>query len=198
MTRLSSSKSKSPKMPSFPTKRRRPKPATKRTIRKIKQHQRMGQQQEQQKWRRSGRRRGQAACHARRFISNWNSPPARSRASTALDAPLKKPMWASVSPDGKTIVFARGYNLYMMDADNYRKAQKNPGDKSIVETQLTTDGVEKYSYARVLLDEEQRGAQEISEGRHKSSRSAHPGHRNSLVEGFEEICFRPRRRTQSR
>ncbi len=74
----------------------------------------------------------------------------------AMEAPLEKPMWASVSPDGKTIVFARGYNLYMMDADNYAKAQKKPGDKSIVETQLTTDGVEKYSYARVLVDEDQK------------------------------------------
>src|SRR5580704_5284195 len=28
----------------------------------------------------------------------------------------KKPLWAAVSPDEKTIVFARGQNLYMMDA----------------------------------------------------------------------------------
>jgi dipeptidyl-peptidase-4 len=67
----------------------------------------------------------------------------------------KRPMWASVSPDGKTVVFARGYNLYMMDAANYAKALKNPGDKSVVETQLTTDGVEKYSYARQVLSEDE-------------------------------------------
>src|SRR5271155_950312 len=34
----------------------------------------------------------------------------------------KKPMWAAVSPDEKTMVFARGQNLFMMDADNYAKA----------------------------------------------------------------------------
>jgi dipeptidyl-peptidase-4 len=72
-----------------------------------------------------------------------------------FEAPKKKPMWASVSPDEKKVVFARGYNLYMMDAENYAKAQKKPGDASIVETQLTTDGVEKYSYARVLLPEQE-------------------------------------------
>jgi len=72
-----------------------------------------------------------------------------------FEAPKKKPIWASVSPDGKSVVFARGYNLFAMDAENYAKALKKPGDTSVVETQLTTDGVEKYSYARVLLPEQQ-------------------------------------------
>jgi dipeptidyl aminopeptidase/acylaminoacyl peptidase len=72
-----------------------------------------------------------------------------------FEAPKKKPMWASVSPDEKTVVFARGYNLYLMDAENYAKALKKPGDSSVVETQVTTDGVEKYSYARVLLPEQE-------------------------------------------
>src|SRR6185437_3605198 len=71
-----------------------------------------------------------------------------------FEAPPERPIWASFSPDEKTIVFARGDNLYMMDAANYVKAAKNTGDKSIVETQLTTDGVEKYSYARHLVPEE--------------------------------------------
>jgi hypothetical protein len=70
--------------------------------------------------------------------------------------PPKKPRWASVSPDEKTIVFARGHNLYMMDAENYAKAQKKEDDQSIVETQITTDGVENYSYARRLTDEDKR------------------------------------------
>src|SRR5215468_5910285 len=42
-----------------------------------------------------------------------------------------------------------------MDAENYAKALKKPGDATVVETQLTTDGVEKYSYARALLPEQQ-------------------------------------------
>ena len=71
-----------------------------------------------------------------------------------VEPPKKKAMWASISPDAKTVVFARGHNLYAMDADNYAKALKKPGDTTVVETQLTTDGVEKYSYARVLLPEQ--------------------------------------------
>ena len=72
-----------------------------------------------------------------------------------FEAPKKKPMWASVSPDEKTVVFARGHNLYLMDKENYAKALKKPGDTSVVEAQVTTDGVEKYSYARVLLPEQE-------------------------------------------
>jgi dipeptidyl aminopeptidase/acylaminoacyl peptidase len=66
---------------------------------------------------------------------------------TLLDErPQRKPAWASVSPDGKTVVFARNHNLWMMDADNYAKALKDANDKSIVETQLTKDGIEDFGY----------------------------------------------------
>jgi len=67
----------------------------------------------------------------------------------------KKPMWAAVSPDEKTVVFARGQNLYRMDADNYAKALKKPGDPTVVETILTLDGTERFGYARRILPEQQ-------------------------------------------
>ena len=60
--------------------------------------------------------------------------------------PERKPAWASISPDKKTIVFSRNHNLYMMDDVNFEKAKKNANDTSIVEVQLTTDGVENYSF----------------------------------------------------
>ena len=50
-------------------------------------------------------------------------------------APAARPRWATLSPDEQTVVFARNHNLYMMDAANYAKAQKNANDTSIVETQ---------------------------------------------------------------
>lgn len=68
--------------------------------------------------------------------------------------PPRKARWASVSPDERTVIFARGQNLYMMDAENYAKALKKDDDPTIVETQLTTDGEEFYSYARRLTEEE--------------------------------------------
>lgn len=76
--------------------------------------------------------------------------------------PPRKARWAAVSPDEKTILFARGQNLFMMDADNYAKALKKEDDTSIIETQLTTDGEEYYSYARRLREEE-KGVYRFSE-----------------------------------
>jgi dipeptidyl aminopeptidase/acylaminoacyl peptidase len=70
-------------------------------------------------------------------------------------APTARPRWASVSPDEQTIVFARNHNLYAMDAASFAKAQKNANDTSIVETKLTTDGEEYYSYARSRQQDQQ-------------------------------------------
>ncbi len=47
--------------------------------------------------------------------------------------PKKKPLWAFLSPDEKTVVFARGHNLYQLDAANYAKALEKAGDTSVVE-----------------------------------------------------------------
>jgi len=70
--------------------------------------------------------------------------------------PPQKPRWASVSPDEKTVIFARGRNLFMMDAANYAKAQAKEDDATIEETQLTTEGEENYGYDRRLTEEEKR------------------------------------------
>ena len=58
---------------------------------------------------------------------------ARSRCSSDYKEEPRPPRWASLSPDGKTVVFARKNNLFMMDADNYAKALKKADDPTIVE-----------------------------------------------------------------
>lgn len=58
----------------------------------------------------------------------------------------EKKEWASVSPDGQTVVYAKDYNLYRMSIADYRKAQKDEKDSTIVEIQLTTDGVKDFGY----------------------------------------------------
>jgi dipeptidyl aminopeptidase/acylaminoacyl peptidase len=60
----------------------------------------------------------------------------------------QRPRWGQVSPDGKTVIFARNHNLFMMDADSFALAQKKADDPQIKEVQLTKDGEENYSYAR--------------------------------------------------
>jgi len=67
----------------------------------------------------------------------------------------QRPRWASPSPDGRTIVFARDHNLFMMDAESYALAQKKADDPAIKETQLTKDGEEHYSFARSARDLQQ-------------------------------------------
>lgn len=65
---------------------------------------------------------------------------------TGFKKPKHRPSWASVSPDGQTIVFARNFNLYWMDRANYEKALQKEDDSTIVEKKLTTDGVEFFAY----------------------------------------------------
>jgi dipeptidyl-peptidase-4 len=60
--------------------------------------------------------------------------------------PKAKPSWGSVAPDSSAIVFTRNFNLYWMDKENYKKAVKNEEDSTIVEHQLTKDGVKFYPY----------------------------------------------------
>jgi dipeptidyl-peptidase-4 len=86
---------------------------------------------------------------------------------TLVETPpaARMPRWGAESPDGKTIVFARNHNLYMMDAENWAKAQKDQNDKTIVEHQLTTDGEEHYSYARTVnAGQQQQEQQDDQEG----------------------------------
>lgn len=58
----------------------------------------------------------------------------------------KKLGWASVSPDGQSVVYAKDCNLYRMSIADYRKAQKNEKDSTIVEVQLTKDGMPEFGY----------------------------------------------------
>ena len=60
----------------------------------------------------------------------------------------RKPSWASMSPDEKTIVFARKNDLYMMDAASYALALKKADDPNIKEVRITKDGDDGFSYAR--------------------------------------------------
>ena len=77
----------------------------------------------------------------------------------------KRPRWASISPDQRWVVFARGHNLFMMDAENYAKALKKADDKTIQEIQLTTDGEEHYSFARRLREDEKKELQKAEKDR---------------------------------
>ena len=59
----------------------------------------------------------------------------------------------------------------MMDAANYAKAQKNANDASIVETKLTTDGEEYYSYARSRQQDQQIQEQQQQQDQQQDDRT---------------------------
>ena len=58
----------------------------------------------------------------------------------------KKLRWGSVSPDKKTVIYAKDMNLYKMSYEDYQKARKDEKDSTIVETQLTFDGEKDFGY----------------------------------------------------
>ena len=60
----------------------------------------------------------------------------------------KKLGWASVSPDGKTVIYAKDMNLYRMSREDYEKLKKDEKDSTVVETQITTDGVKDFGYGQ--------------------------------------------------
>ncbi len=56
------------------------------------------------------------------------------------------PSWASVSPDGQMGVYAKNNNLWWMDKENMAKAVKDDKDSTLVEHQLTFDGIKDFGY----------------------------------------------------
>lgn len=66
--------------------------------------------------------------------------------------PLSHARWASFSPDLQTVVYAKGYDLYCMDRENYEKLRKNPKDSTVVENRLTCDGEKDFSYGYSKVD----------------------------------------------
>ncbi|MBE9601423.1 DPP IV N-terminal domain-containing protein [Pedobacter sp. MC2016-24] len=80
------------------------------------------------------------------FYFNYEIASAKLTEVANYTKPKAKPSWGSVAPDSSAIIFSRNYNLYWMDKVNYQKAVKNEEDSTIVEHQLTKDGLKFYSY----------------------------------------------------
>ncbi len=98
-----------------------------------------------------GRRGGGAAAappakEKKVFYFEYNLITGELTELVGFKKPKRKPQWASISPDSSMVVFGKNYNLYYMDKANYAKALVKEDDSTIVETKLTTDGIENYSY----------------------------------------------------
>ena len=80
------------------------------------------------------------------FYFSYDFPTKKLTHLTDKEKEPKKLDWASVSPDGQSVVYAKDCNLYRMSIADYRKAQKDEKDSTIVEIELTTDGMPDFGY----------------------------------------------------
>ncbi len=80
------------------------------------------------------------------FYFEYNLITSQLNELVGFKKPKRKPSWANIAPDQSKIVFGRNYNLYYMDKANYEKALINEEDSTIVETPITKDGVQNFSW----------------------------------------------------
>ena len=80
------------------------------------------------------------------FYFSYNYPTQQLTHLADKEKELDELGWASISPDGKSVVYAKNLNLYRMSIADYEKARKDEKDSTIVEIQLTTDGVDGFGY----------------------------------------------------
>lgn len=136
---------------------------------------RVQQQQQGQGGRGAGAAGGRGGAASRTRTLHFEYDMATARVLLVEDYPEepRRPAWGSLSPDGKTVLFARNHNLYMIDAANWEKAQKSANDKTIVEHQLTTDGEEHYRFGgggRGGGGQQQQQQEQQDEGQNRPSR----------------------------
>ena len=80
------------------------------------------------------------------FYFEYNLNTAQLNELVGFTKPKRKPSWANIAPDQSKVVFGRNYNLYYMDKANYEKALINEEDSTIVETAITKDGIQNFSW----------------------------------------------------
>lgn len=61
---------------------------------------------------------------------------------------VEYPTWASFSPDGQTVVYAKDLNLYRMSRADYEKLKENENDSTVTDIQLTTFGVKDFGFGQ--------------------------------------------------
>ena len=117
------------------------------------------QERDQEQDQEEEEREGQDSTDKKVFHFEYDVSTRTLRELNNFESPDNHPSWASVSPDGQTVVFARNHNLYTMSGGDYalildaRRGESGDDaddaeeDVEVEETQLTTDGEEHYSYA---------------------------------------------------
>jgi dipeptidyl aminopeptidase/acylaminoacyl peptidase len=87
-----------------------------------------------------------AAKEKKTFYFEYNLISGQLNELVGFKKPKRQPQWANVSPDKTVVLFGKKNNIYFMDKANYEKALVNEEDSTIVETQLTSDGIENFGW----------------------------------------------------
>ena len=82
----------------------------------------------------------------RTFVFQYNITTQQLTEIKDAEKDPKRLAWANISPDSSKVVFAKNFNLFWMDKENFLKAVKDEKDSTIVQHQLTTDGEKDYEY----------------------------------------------------
>ena len=56
------------------------------------------------------------------------------------------PRWATIAPDASVAVFTKNHNLWWMSWDDMQKLMKDEKDSTVVEHQITFDGIKDFQY----------------------------------------------------
>lgn len=80
------------------------------------------------------------------FYFSYDRPTGRLTHLKDKKKETKQLPWASVSPDGKTVVYAKDLNLYRMSREDYEKLKKDDKDSTVTDIALTTDGMPDFGY----------------------------------------------------
>ena len=114
---------------------------------------------EQQQQKQDTEGAGEAEAEPKVFHFAYDLETRTLRQLEDYEEPDDHPSWASVSPNGETVVFARNYDLWKMSGEAYEKVldarRGKDGEEAeeavqaleVEETRLTTDGEKYYSYA---------------------------------------------------
>lgn len=80
------------------------------------------------------------------FYFSYDYPTRKLTHLPDKDKEPEYPDWATLSPDGQSVVYSKDLDLYRMSIQDYEKAKKNEKDSTIVEIRLTSDGVPGFGF----------------------------------------------------
>lgn len=91
-------------------------------------------------------KKGPAPKEKKIFRFEYDIATAKLTDVTENEEKKEYPRWAGISPDGKTAVYEKGYNVFWMNMEDVKKLMEDEKDSTVVEHRLTSDGTKEFYY----------------------------------------------------